>query len=261
MNERKFNLALVTGANSGIGEAVCRLLAQKNISLIISGRDLSRLESVANELRAYVSVEIIQADLSQPDQRMILIQKMQASNPDLVINNAGFGKYGETTSIPIEEQLNSIEVNCNAVVELSIQIARQWISQKKQGIILNVSSAAGFIPIFPLFSVYSATKGFVNQFSQSMDYEMQKYGIRVLAACPGVVTTRFQERASNQKSSEPKPGAMSAEFAANEIWKQIQNQAPIRIFNWKYRLAIACSRLVPNSILGKILSKEIESRL
>lgn len=261
MAEKKFSLALVTGANSGIGEAICHLLAQKKIPLIISGRDLPRLEKVATALRSYVPIDIFPADLTKHESRWELIRKMQETCPDLVINNAGFGKYGIAIDIPTHDQAEMLDVNCKAVTELSIEAAKLWRSQQKTGIVLNVSSTAGFIDVFPQFTVYAASKAYVNHFSQSLDMEMEKYGIRILASCPGMVRTRFQEHASNQKTSGTKRKMMTAEFAAQEIWKQIQKQSPVHIFNGFYRLGIMIKHLIPKRWIGKMLSKNIESRL
>ena len=262
-----FRLAIVTGASSGIGEALCRLLASKGIDLIITGRNTTALGELANSLSGQVKVIVQPFDLSLAEHRKKLIDLIHAFVPDLVINNAGFGLYGEALSYDTAEQLEIVNVNASAVLELTLEAARAMVAKNQKGIIVNISSAAGFLP-FPCFSVYAASKAFVNNVSEGLDAEMRPYGIRVLAACPGMVATRFRQRAAGEtarpgqdKAKHSSFEVMSASTAAEEIWKQIQKQTPVRIFNWYYRILIFLARfVVPKSILLPNLRKNIEKR-
>lgn len=256
---RSFDLALVTGASSGIGEAFAELLADQGTALVISGRNQGRLNAVAERLRSKVEVSVVQADLSDVKERGKLVEVIKNRAPDLVVNNAGFGFYGEAVNLSTKKQMEMLEVDGAAVLELSLEGAKAMIEKGKKGVILNVSSAAAF-QIFPYFAVYAAVKAFVNSFSQSFDEEVRAKGVRVLAACPGVVATRFRKRASQGKQQESDPFAMSQEFAANELWKQIQLEKPIRTFDWKYRVATFFSRyLVPNKLIAKFAKKAIKA--
>lgn len=261
MKTPPFQRALVTGANSGIGLALCRLLARKGISLMMTGRDEGRLNLAAEELRKYVDVIAFTADLAECSQRKIITERIFEFVPDLVINNAGFGLYGEILSHETEKQMNIIRVDVAAVLEFSIEAARALVSANKKGVILNVSSAAGF-QIFPLFAAYASSKAFVNSFSEAFDDEMKPYGIRVLAACPGVVDTRFRERASESaQTKETHSGlSMTQDYAAEEIWKQIQSGKPVHIFNWKYRFLTFITKLLPKRLVLRLLRRSIEER-
>jgi short-subunit dehydrogenase len=255
-----FNLALVTGASSGIGEELAKLLANKGINLILSGRNQERLNILAQELSSKVQVEIILADLSQPSERELLVNSIQTKIPDLVINNAGFGFYGDALSCSMDESLTLIEVDVNAVVEFTLEAARALISAGKPGVILNVSSVAAFF-IFPGFSIYSASKAFINQFTESFDEEVRLFGVRALAACPGVVSTSFRQRAGGVapiKREFPKP--MTPAFAAQEIWRQIEKRKKIHIFNWIYRFFASLVNVLPKSLVANILRKSINKR-
>jgi len=232
MDKLTFKKALITGATSGIGEAFARLLASKGIALILTGRNEAKLQALTQELRA----EGVIADLGQPEGRGVVAAKIREQKPDLVVNNAGLGYYGETFQSSIDEQMEILNVNSAAVLELTLEATRLWIQTQQKGVVLNISSAVAFAP-FPLLAVYSASKAFVNQLSRSMDYETKPYGIRVLAACPGRVATEFSKRAGShtQQKSHSSHESMTPEYAAGQLWLQIEKGQNIRIFNGWYR--------------------------
>ena len=127
---------------------------------------------------------------------------------------------------------------------------------------MNISSAAAF-QVFPYFSVYSASKAFVNQLSQSLDYELKPHGVRVLASCPGMVATQFRRRASGGFEAQPPSSSavMTPYYAAQKIWSQIQKRKPLDIFNWKYGLMAFLSKYVlPKSWVASKIADSIESR-
>lgn len=260
MEDNKFHLAIVTGASSGIGETLAHLLAEKGINLILVARDLNRLNTLAESLREKkIDVQTISADLSKPEGREIVIKQIKTQTPDLVINNAGIGLYGEALSYQTADQMKVLEVNGLAVLELTLDAARAMISAGKKGTIMNVSSVAGFY-IFPGFAVYAASKTFVTQLSQSLDEEFKSYHVRVLAACPGVVETNFQKRAGGKKELSME-GSMTPAFAAQEIWNQIVGERTVRIFDWKYRLVtFLANYIIPTFFVKKILKANIDKR-
>lgn len=254
-----FSKALVTGASSGIGEALCHLLASKGIALIITGRNGERLEALKDQLT--VPVTCFTADLSTKEGRSKTIEHIHAQTPDLVVNNAGFGLYGEALSHSTAKQVEIVDVNVTAYLEIMLEAARTLTANRKKGVILNVSSSAAF-EVFPSLAVYAASKAFINSCSQAFDFEMAPLGVRVLAACPGMVNTSFSERASSSQSKvNVDPLSMTPEFAAEEIWWQIQSQNPLHIFNWKYRLAVMFGSLFPTRWVASILKKRIDERL
>lgn len=252
-----FETALVTGATSGIGEALCRLLAAKKINLIITGRDAGKLQELAKALP--VKVEAIQADLNVPGELEKVIDALKHYRPELIVNNAGMGLYGEIFNHSTKAELDMLLLNNAALVEITLEGAKALRAKGKPGVILNVSSAASLLP-FPCFSIYSATKAFVNQLSLSLDAELQGYGIRVLAACPGMVRTNFRERASGKTAAGHSKNSMSPEEAAEHIWWQIEKKKPFYVFNWKYRFSIFIAKyFLPKSILMRMLRKNIEA--
>jgi hypothetical protein len=259
--EIKFSLALVTGASSGIGEALCHLLASKGIPLLITGRNHTQLEQLAARLAKHVTVVSLPADLAIPEERKKIIKMIGKYSPDLVINNAGMGLYGDALTHATEKQVEILTVNGEAVLEITLEAARNLKLRNRPGVILNVASSAAF-QIFPQLAVYAAVKTFVTNFSESFDQEMQPYGIRVLTACPGMVKTAFSKRAGGSTPTGlDKSLAMTPKFAAQEIWWQIQKGKMVHLFDWKYRLFTYLGYMLPKSWRIAILRRSIENKL
>lgn len=255
-----FQLALVTGAASGLGKAICQLLAKENIPLVLVSKNELGLKALAEDLSQIVPIESFLCNLSVKDDRAKLVELIHLKQPDLVINNAGFGLYGDILTHSTVSQMDILEVNGNAVVELSIEAARTLLNKKRGGTIVNISSAASFF-IYPSFAIYAASKAFVNQFSQGFDAEVKPYGIRVLASCPGQINSGFRARASRDFPQKIDSYAMTCEKAANLILHQIKIGRSLYIFDWYYRLAVFIARfLIPNRLLQKILRRGISSR-
>ena len=249
------SLALITGASSGIGEALARLLAQKNIPLILTGRNRDRLQALAAELQA----EWLALDLAKD--RKPLLDLIQTRAPDLVINNAGFALYGPALHSTLKEQKEIFEVNGTAVLEISLEAARALKSAKRSGVICNISSIAGEFS-FPMLSVYAATKSFVTSFSKSFDAEMAPFGIRILVSLPGQIATSFAMRASQGRYEQQSSWVtLPIPYAAEQIWRQIERRKGVHIIDWRYRLALWLSKVIPRFLLEKGLSRSILSRI
>lgn len=254
-----FRLALVTGASSGIGESLCQLLAKQGVSLIITGRNQMALYHLADRLRCYVNVVVYPADLANDSDRQMIVRKIHELSPDLVINNAGFGLYGEAAHLSTKHQLEVLQVNAEALTEITLEGAKALLKSKTEGVIVNISSAAGFLP-FPNFSIYAATKAYVNSFSQALDVELAPKGIRVLTACPGMVKTKFSLRASHGEQTANHQKKMSSEYAAETIWKQIQKRKRINIFSGFYKWMIfLTNHVIPTSIVMRVLKRSIKT--
>lgn len=253
----KHQTALITGASSGIGEALCRRLAKEGLKLIITGRNQDKLTELSNELGCVI--KIIPADLLLSEGREEVIAALHSFIPDLVINNAGYGLYGEAINYTTMEEVGILEVNCKALLELTLEAAKTLKSNNKQGVILNVSSAAAYL-IFPYSSVYSASKAFVTSFSEAFDLEMESYGIRILSSNPGMVATNFSRRAGGEDSQRHFL-TMEPDYVADSIWHQIKILKPVKIINWKYSLLLTLMRIFPQRWTAKLLKKRIKNRL
>jgi uncharacterized protein len=203
--------ALVTGASAGIGVALARELAAAGANLVLTARRRDRLEQLAQELQKAnrIQTEVFAADLAQPDAsdsiRAFTDQKKLAI--EILINNAGFGQYGELTKVDVHRLLDMVQVNCSAVVHLTHLFLPDMI-QRKRGDVLIVSSRAAFQAV-PYISTYAATKAFDLLLAEGLAEEMKPHGIRVCGLCPGSTESEFhvvakQERFSskNQETAE-----------------------------------------------------------
>ena len=196
-------IALITGASSGIGKELARIHAQKGGDLVIVARREDILDDLKADLEsAYgVSVIVLTIDLSIYGAGTALVNEVNKRGLEIeyLMNNAGFGGYGEFYHRDLEKEKEMIRLNITAYVEITHGILQGMI-KRKRGKILNTASTAGFMP-GPLQAVYFATKAFVVSFSQAIDQEVRKHGITVTALCPGPVKTEFKNVAGMENSS------------------------------------------------------------
>ncbi len=211
--------ALITGASSGIGEAFAVELAQQGMNLILVARSQAKLEQLAESLktRHSIQVEVIVQDLTLPDAATSVYEAVQTLgwSIDLLINNAGFGDYGVFSERPRQKQLNMIQLNIMALVDLTHQFLAPMI-KRQAGSIINVASIAAFQPL-PYLSVYAATKAFVLNFSEALWEENRKHKVCVLAVCPGPTESQFFEAAEFPTAFA---GSSQKPTAAEEVVKE-----------------------------------------
>ncbi len=250
-------LAWITGATSGLGKALSFALAKEGYSLLLVSRDLEKLRDVASQLPP--STEILVADLSRLQDRQVLIPLLHEKTPDLLINNAGFGLYGPVLSHSTSLSQEMLQVNAQAVMELSIEGARALREKNKPGTILNISSAAAFF-VYPTFCVYAATKAFLNTFSLGLDEEMKPYGIRILTSCPGQIDTDFRSHASGNFPQKKDKMTMPTEKATRLILKQIRTQRQLLIIDWRTQGLIWLGRLLPKRWVRRLLRDALSLR-
>ena len=215
--------ALITGASSGIGEEFARQLAAKDWSLILVARSTDRLERLRAQLAAEhpgIDVRSIALDLSTPAAPLDLFTQTEAAGRKitLLINNAGFGAFGEFTSIDRERQRQMLDLNIAALVELSHLYLQPMYRQpgRESGGIINIASVAGFVPL-PYSAVYAATKAFVLSFSHALAEEARQYGVRVMVVNPGSTATNFFEVAGKSPFSHPLRMQTSAQVVRESL--------------------------------------------
>lgn len=213
-------IALVTGASSGIGRDIARSLAMHGINVIITARRRDRLAELKEELvKNYgVKVMVIAADLSDEKQVFELYDKVKKYNIDILINNAGFGVFGEFAESSLEREINMLNVNIKAFHILFKLFLRDF-RKRGCGYILNTASAAGFIP-GPLFSSYYASKAYVVRMTQAVAEELraEKSGVHLSMLCPGPVSTEFSETAGVKFLTIPTSSEKLAEHAVREMF-------------------------------------------
>jgi uncharacterized protein len=202
--EWKGKWALVTGASAGIGKALAEELAAGGTHLILTARRRDRLEELAKRLRSKfkIQAEIFEADLSKPSapQEIFNFTQEKGIAVELLINNAGFGQFGELTTVDTERLLDMVQVNCSAVLHLTRLFLPPMIAHR-QGDVLIVASTASFQAV-PYISTYAATKVFDLYLAEGLAEEMKPHGIRVCALCPGTTESEFHEVAGHPSHSK-----------------------------------------------------------
>jgi short-subunit dehydrogenase len=198
--------AVVTGASSGIGQAIAFELAAAGVKLVLTARREDRLRAFAAALPT--QVEIIAADLEKPEApaQIKAFTDSLGIKPALLVNNAGFGIFGEFRAMDLDRQLAMIQVNCSAVVAMTRLYLPDMIA-RRGGDILIVASTASFQAV-PYQTTYAATKAFDLIFAEGIAEEVKRFGIRVCALCPGQTKSEFHEIAH-----EPIPKQMSVHTA------------------------------------------------
>jgi short-subunit dehydrogenase len=198
--------ALVTGASAGIGVALANELAAGGTHLVLTARRRDRLEELVRTLgqRHGIRTAVFDADLANPDapEKIYDFTKQQGLDIDLLINNAGFGQYGELTQVPVRRLLDMVQVNCTAVVHLSRLYLADMVVRRR-GDVLILASTAAFQAV-PYISTYAATKAFDLLFAEGLAEEMRPHGIRVCALCPGSTESEFHAIAEQAKFTSKK---------------------------------------------------------
>jgi len=202
-----FSCALVTGASSGLGEEFALQIAPRVDKLVIVARREPHLQQLADRIRfrhPQVAVAVFALDLTDPAARVTLVETLTARGftPDLLVNNAGMGDYGEFATSDWEKIRAMLQVNVEALTHLTHLLVPAMI--RRGGAIINVSSLASVIPI-PDFAVYAATKAYVTSFSEALRIELREHHIPVLAVCPGPVHTGFGEVSRRTEDSQGMP--------------------------------------------------------
>jgi len=254
------NIALITGASSGIGEVFARKLAARGRNVLLVARSEDKLITLCNELGRSNSIraQYVALDLSEPESPARLFEEAEKRGlqVDMLINNAGFGSMGEFSKLDLARELNMIDLNIKSLVELTQRFLQPMI-ERKQGAIINVASTAAFQPV-PFMATYAATKAFVLSFSEALWEENRPYGIKVLALCPGVTDTNFFEAARGQKP--PARVSQSPEDVVDTALRSLSRGKSHVISGWTNFLMTQSERLAPRSLTTRIAGRMMRSQ-
>jgi hypothetical protein len=216
---------LVTGASSGIGLAIAEELARRGANLILTARSENKLNAVAESIRKTGSkAAVFASDLSLPNAGEKLYDTITQAglSVDLLINNAGYGKWGRFTDFEREDYAKMIQLNIMSLTDLCHLFLPNMV-KKGSGGIINVGSIASFSPV-PYGNVYSSSKAYVLNFTEALRYEYETKGIQIMVLCPGGTTSNFSTVASensekiraNANQMAESSSMLSAETVANQ---------------------------------------------
>ncbi|WP_414542317.1 SDR family NAD(P)-dependent oxidoreductase [Nostoc sp. CCY0012] len=255
--------ALITGASSGIGKAFAQELAARKINLVLVSRSEEKLHQLAKQLQEQyqIQVDVIVKDLTETDASDVVFDatKTKKLTIDLLINNAGFGDYGDFAERDRERQIKIVQLNILALVDLTHKFL-PLMRQRRSGSIINVSSITAFQPI-PYLSVYAASKAFILSFSEALWAENRFYGVRVLVTCPGPIETNFFTEANFPATLL---GNVDKAYSSKEVVYQslqaLENGQPTLIMgDITTQIRSTLARLVPRKILLSLLAKQFKN--
>ncbi|MEA5565825.1 SDR family oxidoreductase [Anabaena sp. UHCC 0399] len=251
--------ALITGASGGIGRAFAQELAARQTNLVLVARSEAKLHQLAQELQEQykIQVDVIVKDLTEVDATAAVfdITKTKGLTIDLLINNAGFGDYGDFAKSDRDRQVKMVQLNVLALVDLTHKFL-PLMRQRGSGNIINVASITAFQPI-PYLSVYAATKAFIVSFSEALWAENREYGVRVLVTCPGPTETEFFTEANFPPAlAETTNKVMTSEEVVRHSLKALETGEPTLIVSdFSTQLRSLVARLVPRKTLLSMLAK------
>ncbi|NJL65303.1 MAG: SDR family oxidoreductase [Methylacidiphilales bacterium] len=255
--------ALITGASGGIGKAFAVYMAARGMNLVLVARSEAKLNQLATDLQSKhnIQVDVLIKDLTEPGATNAVFDytQKQGITIDFLINNAGFGDYGDFAQSDENRQTQIVQLNILALVNLTHKYL-PLMQQNRSGNIINIASIAAFQPI-PYISVYAASKAFVLSFSQALWAENRNYGVRILCSCPGPTETNFFTEAKFPEAIAAKNAQMSTpETVVQDAFRALEKGDSVVVSGGFANNAIAnLSRIVPRQTLVSFLEKQFKA--
>jgi short-subunit dehydrogenase len=246
--------ALITGASSGLGEEFARQLSRQNYDLVLTARREDLLRTIADEAMRLGSskVEVITADLGKAGAADQLHRQISERGIEIeyLVNNAGFGTHGLFAKLPLDREIEEINLNITALVSLT-RLFIEGMLARGRGTIINVASTAAFQPV-PYMATYAASKAFVLNFSEAVAREVHGTGVIVTALCPGPTRTGFQAVAQVEEAGVPAFAYMDAKTVVAQALSSARRGKALRINGIINQVMAQSTRLAPRSLVARI---------
>ncbi len=251
--------ALISGASSGIGYELAKVFAENKIDTVLVARSEDKLNKLAQMLanEHQIRTKVIPMDLSQKDAPKQVYDTLNREGIEVgyLVNNAGFGDYGEFKDADWEKEETMIDLNIKALTHFTKLFLPDMLKRNK-GRILNLGSTGSFQPC-PLMAVYCASKAYVLSFSEALANELRETNITVTALCPGATKSGFQEKAEIQDSKFVK-NLVSAEEVAKFGYNAMMKGKTVAVHGFINKVMASSVRFIPRKIVTKIARKTLE---
>ncbi|WP_242106954.1 SDR family NAD(P)-dependent oxidoreductase [Luteimonas aquatica] len=250
--------ALITGASSGIGEAIAREYARRGVPLILTARRFDRLQALAEELRPQVPVVVIAANLADPETPRALVAEIRqrALPVRILVNNAGYGVPGRYLAKDWATHAHFLQVMVGAVCELTWRLLPALRAQG-HGRILNVASFAALVPAADGQTLYAPVKSFMVKFSEALSLENADAGLHATALCPGFTRSEFHDVTGTRAlmSKLPKWMWLRAEDVARTGIEAVERGQVVAVPGLAYKLMRALAWILPDALLLRLMAR------
>lgn len=254
-------VTLITGASSGIGEAYARRLAAEGHNLVLVARSGDRLHELCDELmlKHRITAHYIAIDLSEPEsaEEVFMETQKRGFEVDWLINNAGFGSMGDFSELDLSLELQMLDLNVVALVEMTHRFLGP-MRKRGEGVIVNVSSTASFQPV-PYMATYAATKAFVSSFTEALAEENRAHGLTVTAICPGPTATNFFATANATPFAAK--GMQTSEDVVEATLKAVRRKKSKAVSGVQNAIGARLGHHVPNVIVTRAIGGYLRPRL
>ena len=256
----KERYAVVTGASSGIGYELAKLLAKDGKNIVVLARRQDKLEALKTEIESKYGtmVRVLPKDLSDPKAPPEIFSELEKEhiNVDVLVNNAGFGVYGKFSETELQKELEMVQVNLVSLIHLT-KLLLKGMMRNKSGYILNVASLCAFTPV-PLESVYCSTKAGVLHFSEALANELKGTGVSVTSLCIGLAETGFHKRAKMEDTKVAKRKMMDAATIAQDGLNALKKGKVITVPGLQYKVWPLLARVLPRNLIIRIMRTQHE---
>lgn len=241
----------MTGATSGIGAAFARRLAAEGHDLLLVARDEERLDKLASDLGARGGdAEALAADLATPEGCDAVAERLASQPVDVLVNNAGMTLNTSFLRSTVAKEELLLRLNVHAVMRLTLAALPGMVA-RRHGEIVNVSSVTGFAALMP-GSTYPATKAWVTNFTESTAQSVRRFGVRMMALCPGYTRTEFHQRAGIDMSKTPDFLWLDADAVVRDGLRDLRRGKMVSVPDWKYKTMVFAVRHMPSPLVRRV---------